>query len=487
MNKKNEQQASLALSGADSVQQRLLWMATLGPFAVEQQVYAIKSRVKRLDSLVAKVAEKKKRRKDYDASKVTDIVGIRFICLYARELVDVFHSLISMISLSQSDNIKIMKGNKIDDCIEEIIIFQSGRHSDVYESIFYSAKRMELSEYNKKKVLKVRMEKNGDEKKPYSSIHIVANAEYRSGLKTRNIPVEFQIRTVFEDVWGEIDHSLEYKIKTLYGDIPVRHKALHTANRDRLSNLKEQLDLCGGTAEEIRDGYGYLVNALLSARRVEPGQAGYFNLSITQISEPYERFLTRENEEDLPDSIRDIIASLADIREISNTEIRNNSEADKITKKIVSFIDKLEKSIHNTDAKVNDEWLYFLKMEIGLLHIWVYSILKHFYPNRVSSAKQNIDAAEKIYSDLESKKDRKDDAILYLRLAQVMLLKGANELAEAFVQKSVMNLSRDNSISDVGAVTVLTYAGYVMWTRRIRLFDFGMEKGSPLMNREVQS
>src|SRR5205085_5476683 len=53
------------------------------------------------------------------------------------------------------------------------------------------------------------------ENKPsnYTSIHIVAWARGKYSSKYRTVPVEIQIRTAFEDVWGEIEHGLKYKPK----------------------------------------------------------------------------------------------------------------------------------------------------------------------------------------------------------------------------------------------------------------------------------
>src|SRR5262249_11528598 len=47
----------------------------------------------------------------------------------------------------------------------------------------------------------------------YTSIHIVVWCRGKYRQEYRNVPVEIQIRTALEDVWGEIDHSLKYTTK----------------------------------------------------------------------------------------------------------------------------------------------------------------------------------------------------------------------------------------------------------------------------------
>lgn len=58
-----ERDASLALTGADYVREKLAAVAGLGPNSLYDQVYAIKFRVKSLDSLVSKVKSKRKEKK----------------------------------------------------------------------------------------------------------------------------------------------------------------------------------------------------------------------------------------------------------------------------------------------------------------------------------------------------------------------------------------------------------------------------------------
>lgn len=129
-------EASLALSGAEYVKEKLTAVAGIGSRSLYDDVYAIKFRVKSLDSLVAKVIERRRTKsKKYQASDATDIVGMRLLCLYAEDLPHVAKSIISFVKFCQSPEIRLVDGEELDDAIHEIKIYKSNRNARVYDAV----------------------------------------------------------------------------------------------------------------------------------------------------------------------------------------------------------------------------------------------------------------------------------------------------------------------------------------------------------------
>lgn len=92
----------------------------------------------------------------------------------------------------------------------------------------------------------------------YSSVHVVlacqTTIETAHGSETCVIPVEFQIRSVFEEAWGQISHILSYGRIRGTGDLKTW--------RGHLNVLKALVDGCIQYAELIKEQSGYeLANA----------------------------------------------------------------------------------------------------------------------------------------------------------------------------------------------------------------------------------
>jgi len=130
------------------------------------QVHNIESRVKSLDSLKGKIQKKSKYK---SLSEITDIIGVRIIT-YLESDVDEVHEVIE-------NNFTIDKENSID------------------------KRKLELNQFG------------------YRSLHLVAEfganrlslPEYSN---CKGIKFEFQIRSILQHAWAEIEHDLGYKSKS---------------------------------------------------------------------------------------------------------------------------------------------------------------------------------------------------------------------------------------------------------------------------------
>ena len=160
--------------------------------------YALKHRIKNSDKLQEKLIRKQADRPEYELENITDVVGLRFVTLFRREMPDVVDMVLKAIChLDEVSPNPFEKGS-----IREAIIYNTNADFDpMMESIkksFYD------NDYDDVEIKPSEM---------YSSVHIVASLATKKGSNNLGIPIEIQIRTVFEDAWGEIDHRFGYVLR----------------------------------------------------------------------------------------------------------------------------------------------------------------------------------------------------------------------------------------------------------------------------------
>lgn len=178
-------------------------MSSLTQSDLLKMCYAYKSRVKSEEKLLEKKNRKIEEKPEYTLSSITDVIGVRFVTLFRDDMPKVFERLADIINHNDSLHPNpFLKGH-----FEEIIIYHTNPYDEVKAKIeeILSAKSIDpIKEY-----------KAHHSKDSYSSIHIVTRINYPSSKLPNNyfIPVEIQIRTVFEDAWGEIDHKYGYVIR----------------------------------------------------------------------------------------------------------------------------------------------------------------------------------------------------------------------------------------------------------------------------------
>lgn len=190
-----------ALRGADDVRRRLLLEMSTGTPAISDLSYAVKVRVKEDFKIVEKVLRKRAGGKpDYAVGRLRDLVGLRIVTLYRLDALEILPILLDRIrsSSDEPDGVFSRQG------IEEIIIYSTNPEGDAQDlpgRVEALCQAFNLAD-------KTRTDSTPQN---YTSIHIVVwcQGKYRGAY--RDVPVEIQVRTAFEDVWGEIDHSLKYK------------------------------------------------------------------------------------------------------------------------------------------------------------------------------------------------------------------------------------------------------------------------------------
>lgn len=103
----------------------------------------------------------------------------------------------------------------------------------------------------------------------YTSIHIVVWCRGKYRQEYRNVPVEIQIRTALEDVWGEIDHSLKYTTKKTE-DHPLRDEKRVDNIFAHLNVMKTLIDGVAQYADQIKIQLDELYKARIDALASRP-------------------------------------------------------------------------------------------------------------------------------------------------------------------------------------------------------------------------
>jgi len=148
-------------------------------------IYMTRARVKNIESSYLKTKRKDKK----EIMSITDLIGLRIVCLFEQEIIEIYRFLLEMF---KSDVYEL----------EEVLIFGWKKDSVVKKTYFFK----ELQKYEKYNNIQFRDEprENG-----YQSIHFVGT--YQDFDENIKYPFELQLRTLLQDVWGELEHQLAYK------------------------------------------------------------------------------------------------------------------------------------------------------------------------------------------------------------------------------------------------------------------------------------
>ncbi len=160
-------------------------------------IYMTRCRVKSKESAYLKTKRKGKQ----TPQEITDLVGIRTLCLFEQELIHAYKYIL-----------EYLKENSVE--ISEVIIYlvdKDIRYKIVLDEIF-----------GKENIIKF---EQPEKLSGYQSIHVTGF--FPNDLSpTNKIPFEFQIRTLLQDVWAELEHKLGYKQKNKNKHIEQSFKIL---------------------------------------------------------------------------------------------------------------------------------------------------------------------------------------------------------------------------------------------------------------------
>jgi len=449
-------QALRALNGADQFLPQLMAAIRMGPENLYSASYAVKARVKAEDSLVEKVLERRRAGKEqYTPFDASDIIGIRFLCIHSSELIDISRRITRLLPFLQSPPVQLVNGATLDQAIREVVVYKTASSSEHYDECLRFFE--ELPELPKTKVRLERLDKRA--KRHYSSIHIVCEGRaYVHGIRV-SIPIEIQIRTAFEDVWGEIQHRIEYKAKKLSGDDEILQARLKTA-KGLLDGLKRILDGCTHQADELKHESD-------SIRKI--ADAGPVPTAPTLLR----KRTTVARIESLPEELRVAFRRLDEELDtafgaIPRHEVPPNSLS-KVRNRLVTCITRIDDFATDYEAcdkrrfAGDDLTKLILGMDKALCLFWLFR-LPVGDPNDDKRIEQ-LDKAIAIYRNLYAVPEYSKNSLLEYRLAYALMSSGDDEQAIGLLESALHHMRGDPTLEekDVFKTVIPRTLGLAYW------------------------
>ncbi|MGY0833754.1 nucleotidyltransferase family protein [Azospirillum argentinense] len=190
----------------------------------DKTIFLAKGRVKAKARVEEKIADRQNNgNSTYSPWHITDACAFRIICVRQSSMPHVLDHLITQANSNNSEFCFEKNG------IKEIKLYTARPATDPL-SIEHEVETI-VRKYNLDLVYG-----RSSKESNYSSIHILIDCDINASWATRPITVEFQVRSVLEEVWGELDHSLKYSKTRIGGDSQPLHRHLNV--------LKVMLDGC---------------------------------------------------------------------------------------------------------------------------------------------------------------------------------------------------------------------------------------------------
>jgi ppGpp synthetase/RelA/SpoT-type nucleotidyltranferase len=353
---------------------------------LKESTYALRWRVKKYDSAIKKIEKRRGKGAIYGPADLTDIIGMRLVTPYRLDIVRVLDLLLDLIE-GAGHHPPFLRGQLV-----EAIFFATPDDPGKGDPTSNVGKAFDLIKSRFPNVRPISREGS------YSGLHILALLDGSRDLApyTHGIPVEIQIRSVFEDVWAEIDHFACYKNEELEPGGPKR------PIQHQVDVLKKLVDAAAGHADLIRamrDGPD------TAAPRTESGTITKSLSAAADVS----AILSKRG---IPATVSDRIVSLIEQREELFARRLDKSVAKPDAQEFIDIAARLTRIatqqalpggwIHKGEApaRVLD---YFLKMETALAY---------FY----AETPESIERAISLYTDVRD--DQPNSYVARYRLGQ---------------------------------------------------------------------
>ncbi len=177
-------------------------------------LYTFKHRTKTTEKIINKAEDYRKDNPThtFDPYKITDAWACRYVLLSQEHIINIFQKLISLIMTdSPVDDIDspFKKGS-----LEKLVIYDNRPKNDPLAITPKIEKILSDGGFNIDPDRIV----TGAKESGYSSVHIVALVPVKyvnldRGETPDDVPVEIQVRDVFEDAWCEFEHKMAYSAK----------------------------------------------------------------------------------------------------------------------------------------------------------------------------------------------------------------------------------------------------------------------------------
>lgn len=255
-------------------------------------IHTIKSRIKSEKSLLDKIKRKKIEgkliHKDNLTHEITDLTGVRILHIHLEQFPYIHKEILSQI---ENEEWKFYESPKAYSWDDEAI--------NLYESLGITTQK----------------------KEQYTSVHYVVRIKNND---PNPIYCEIQVRTLFEEIWGEIDHTINYP-----------HKTNSIACKEQLKNLSNMIMTGRGMVDSIFKSHKeYLESSELKVSKNETFTN--YTYSETSLADKYFALIDKD------DNIIKIISNL----KVHNWYTSQNPAMELLYEQ---NLNKLEESIENAN------------------------------------------------------------------------------------------------------------------------------------------
>lgn len=399
-------------------------IAYLNNHELQDICYAYKSRVKTKSGILEKFERKKVDKQGYTVENITDIIGIRFIVLFKQDIIPAIESIVGMLGKDSNDK------NPFNGCTINELIYYKG---NIWNSNISNKVDESFSSINGKIV-----EENSLE--GYSSIHIVCTLDTdESDLipKSYRIPVEIQVRTIFEDAWGEIDHKYGYRDRR---DKNTPHPMLNK----HLKTLKQFVDACVDYADLIVEESKFELNPNDYSKVLNVPESPTNNGIFSELDID-ENFITKYN------------SAIKSKNEVIDGEKTGENNSTKLLECSGHFMDIRNQYLDNKGTSDYDIFTF-------------YCDVNYAFCNLASNTQDGIKEAKYIYTRL--KNIDPDNSLLLMRLGQAMVKTGSFDKGISLLEESFDSALRNRSkfkLKDTDIKYILSkalkIAGYSIWLK----------------------
>ncbi len=203
--------------------------------------YARTSRIKSPERIFKKILLRRNKQgePDFALRDVRDVVGIRIICLFREDIIRALDIMCDLVA----GNLSVAPNPFERSAIEEATVYSSESPGDVSQIAVRARSKIEEKLHGlTTKACEIVTRQD------YSSVHIVTKARATESNSDQHlVPIEIQIRSIFEDAWAQIDHKLRYSVtreQNTEARVDVKAQSeLH------LKVLKHFLDACASHAD----------------------------------------------------------------------------------------------------------------------------------------------------------------------------------------------------------------------------------------------
>ena len=344
-------------------------------------IYFAKTRIKKPESVFLKTKRKNKSYKE-----LTDYAGIRLLCLFERDIIKIHDFLLNNLSRNDYD-------------LYECNIYNFNEDNDIY----YELKNIE-EKYYPGHIIRI-----DDKISGYKSIHYL--------VRTHNsIYIEIQLRTLVQDVWGELEHALSYKKGNVH---PHIRKSFYLLSKE-LQNIDDMLSYLKDI--ETREISGKI---FLNYKNKPTAYIEYEDELLPKL------FNENSGAREAYHTYKDIIK-----------DFKTNNEWTNTAKPVLENLDK----IINTQSEKESNTDYWIRMERAFL---LFSEAE--YDNALCNY-------------LQLSKDYPDRYCIYYRIGELYFIKEQNEDALNFFDKAENLLKQSETTNCLNRYQIKARLAFTYWS-----------------------